>query len=307
MKHGRIFWGTFFIVLGILGLLSRIGIYLNIDFDSDWVIPLLLVLLGFTFILKNNSFKLVIVVIAGFISAFAVSSTFIDNDADGGSLFKARIEVTDDDEEEDFVDSSYDQTSEIPYYSLNTMKVKFLCAASDMNVSGKNTTDFTAKISGKKYDMDFHEENGNGVLKIIHQKNEKSGLSLKKINVRLNDEPEYNIVIKSGASDLNFDLSDLNISNFKADLAATDAEIKFGDKSNELNAKISFAASELTIYVPENVGCKIVGDYAIVSKSLRGFVNEDDNTVITPNYSDAENKINIELKGALADFEIKFY
>ncbi len=306
MRQGRIFWGTLFIVVGVLGLLNEFGVVLHLNINSDWVIPLLLVLLGLTFIAKQNKLKLIIILIAGLISGLAVYSYFWDNDGNGH--FKAKIEIKDDEEDEDLLaDDNAETTNTVPYYKLEKMRLKLFSAASELNLRGIETTKFTAKLKGTRYDMDFHKSGEKGTLKIKHQKGETSSLSLKKLDVLLNDEPEYKVTVKSGASDLNLDLSDLKVNTLKAEIAATDAEIKFGDKQDSLNAELKFAASEVTIHIPENVGCLLKGDYFLVDNKPAGFQLVNQNKYETPNYDTAEKKINIDLKGALGDFEIKFY
>jgi hypothetical protein len=307
MKQGKLFWGTLFIVAGILGLLSALGVHLKISvgLDKDWIIPLLLILLGFTFIAKHDKIKMAVIILAGLISGLAVFSYFWDDD-EGDSLFRTRIEIKTDDEEEE-LDLTTQAPSTIPYYNLTTLNVKLLAAASDLNVRGVGTKDFTAKIKGKQYDMNFNETDGVGVLKIKHQKGESHSLSLKSLDVQLNDEPNYIFNVKSGASDLNLDFSALKVKKLKADIAATDANIKFGDKQTAMNAELKFAASSLTLRIPDDVGCLISGNTALVGQSLKGFTQTDENTYVTENFDTAKKKININLSGALADFEVKIY
>ena len=83
--------------------------------------------------------------------------------------------------------------------------------------------------------------------------------------------------------------------------------MRFGDKQKVLNADLTFAASQLTLYLPKDAGCLVNSSFALVDDSFPGFIAEDENTMVTKNYSSAEKKIVINLKGALGDFEIKFY
>jgi predicted membrane protein len=51
----------------------------------------------------------------------------------------------------------------------------------------------------------------------------------------------------------------------------------------------------------------ISGNTALVGRSLKGFTQTDENTYVTENFDTAKRKININLSGALADFEVKIY
>jgi Ca2+/Na+ antiporter len=304
MKLGKLFWGTLFIVTGLIGLLSNFGIYLNFSVDMDWVIPLLLIFMGLTFIIKDNKLKIIVILIAGLISGLALGS-YIWDDHSNKFHFKTKVEIQDDEQSEDELDLSASTTNQVPYYKLNTLKVKLLAAASEMYVSGVDTNAFTANIEGNHFDMDFNQSHNKGFLKIKHQKGETDGLSLRKIGIMLNNEPEYSFYVKSGASDLNLDLSNIKVKKLKADIAATDAEIILGDKQKELNAELKFAASEVTVNIPESAGCLVHGESALVGKTLKGFTQKDENTFVTNNFDQAKSKIKIKIQGALADFEVK--
>ncbi len=310
MKQGKLFWGTLFLSTGILAFLYEVGIKLHFGLDSDIIIPLLLVLLGLTFIIKQNSGKVIVIVLSGIVSSLLIYSFFWDDSGNDDSLFKVKIYEKDNDVNDtdiDLTDNSEEHISKIPYYKLEKVKLKLIAAASEMYLTGGESESYTAKVNGKMFDMNFNSSEDVGKLEIIHQKGETNSLKLKKLKVLVNTEPFYEIKLKSGASDLNLDLRDLKVKKLKAELAATDAEIKFGDEVKKLNADFEFAASQLTIYIPKDVGCSIHSELALVGKSFPGFVNIDDKTYETENYDNSKKKINISFKGAISGLDVKFY
>ena len=307
MKHGKIFWGTFLLSVGILGLLASLGIYLGFDFSSDLVIPLILILLGLATIVKQNSAKLLIVALGGILSGALVYSIFWDEGDVSNSLFRTKVIINNDDEES--VTDTAEYTSDIPYYDLDEMHVKILAAASDMNISGVNTDEFTARIDGSKYEMKFDKEDKNGQLKITHQKGENDNsfkLDKSELNLKLNAEPEYFFLIKGGASSFYLDFEKLKVKNLRAEIAASEIEMRFGNKQKIANVDLDFAASSVDIYIPEDVGCLLNGKTTLVDKDFSGFEKQGD-AYVSKNFDSAEKKIYLNFSGALAEVNVEFY
>ncbi len=86
MKTSSIFWGTLFIVLGLLVLINNFS-PINLDWGNLWQLwPVILVLFGISMLIKNNAGKGLITGAAAVILAIIIftsikiSTDFVDND-----------------------------------------------------------------------------------------------------------------------------------------------------------------------------------------------------------------------------------
>jgi hypothetical protein len=205
-----------------------------------------------------------------FIAADSTKKTVL-NLSGGGTSFKL----------EDTTDSLFDA-------SVVKRKGEFSLA--------KTTTDSTNTLTFK---MNSNRKNGKNKWSF------NSGTS--KVNVRLNTQPTWEMNLKLGAGDLNFDLTKYKIRALNFDGGAADLKIKVGELLPITDLKIKTGVSNVEISVPKASGCRIKTHTGLASKDFKGFVKKDDGYYETPNYNTSKNKIFINLDGGLASFEVDTY
>jgi len=125
--------------------------------------------------------------------------------------------------------------------------------------------------------------------------------------LRLNPNPEWNINVKTGATDLRFDLSQFKVRSFKLNGGAADFNVKMGMPLSSTNVSVNAGVSDVTISVPATAACHIKTSTGLSSTSFDGFNKVSDGTYETPGFSAAKNKMYITINGGLADFKVKRY
>ncbi len=160
----------------------------------------------------------------------------------------------------------------------------------------KTTTDSTNTLTFK---MNSSRSNGKNKWSF------NAGTS--KVNVRLNTQPIWEMNLKLGAGDLNFDLTKYKIRTLNFDGGAADLKIKVGQLLPITDLKIKTGVSNVEISVPKASGCRIKTHTGLASKDFKGFVKKDDGYYETPNFNTSKNKIFINLDGGLASFEVDTY
>jgi hypothetical protein len=109
-----------------------------------------------------------------------------------------------------------------------------------------------------------------------------------------------------GATDADFDFSMLRTPHIKIKCGVCDFNIKLGNLSETQEIEIDCGASDISILIPEEAGCRIVSNIFLSDIDFDGFMGSN-NIWKTPNYTSAKNKIEINLEGVISDLNIRRY
>ncbi|MEO6851380.1 MAG: hypothetical protein ABI203_10535, partial [Mucilaginibacter sp.] len=126
-------------------------------------------------------------------------------------------------------------------------------------------------------------------------------------NIKLNINPEWEINVDAGATEVNFDLSKFKIREVKVNGGAGSFNLKLGQPLTQTNVNISAGLAGAHVDIPKDAACRITTSSAFSSNNFEGFIKKNDGTYETDGYGTAKNKININLSGGFSGFEVKRY
>ncbi len=296
--------GIILIVIGFVALMVTF-----FDVEIVWselakLWPVFIIIFGISILPLNKLLKAILVIISIIISLFLYYNGVKDDDA-----FKdvhTYNSVTDDVDVQEFSEPYRNNISEADVeidYGAGTLflnpPVDDLVKAS--NASNYIVQDFTVKYQDNKADIIFD------LMKDNISVSGKDAISKNLFNLALNDKPVYDFEINVGAVDMNFDFSDYKISNLELNGGACDIDMRFGDLHDFTEVAVNTGVSDIKIGVPTNSACRVECESVLSSKKLDGFNKKSSGVYETPNYSSANNVINIEITGAISDFEIYRY
>jgi len=102
------------------------------------------------------------------------------------------------------------------------------------------------------------------------------------------------------------DLSQLMVDNLKIGTGASNFELQFGETGIATQGKIDSGASKLTLVVPESVGLQIRLKGVATSTDFMGSgLLLDDKKWVSPNYSEAKTKIDLEISTAAGSVRLE--
>ena len=302
LKNGQLFWGFFFFTVGILFLLEKKD-YIILDFEAIWSYwPILLILAGLSIMFKGTFIKPIIAVISGALLGFFIFSSFAtlyntvnfsDNDFENSSYKYSTFS-------EEYRDSSSDATLRL---SAGVGKVKIEGIAEQLlegyssGFLNSYNLHTTRKFDRTIVKLDYEPHN----IKLF-----KRG-SKNILNLSLNNNPRWNMKLEFGAAKADLDLSEYKIDNFSLHTGASSTKLKFGEKTDMINAHIEMGAALLKIYIPKNSGCEIKSDMILISKDFEDFSKISKGHYISDNYEDSDNKIFIEFDGGVSSLKILKY
>ena len=307
MKTSHIFWGTLFIVLGLLILVNNFS-SINLDWGNLWQYwPVVLVLLGISMLVKNIAGKSLIAGAAAIILAVVIfasvkfTTSFIfdeDFEIDIGSGVSG-----------DYIVNEYIEA----YDSSIARAVLYLDGGAGSFRIGSETDDLIyAKTEGVSRKFNFSKNQLDSVAN-INLNMEEMSITLgntkfkNKVDISLNTQPLWDLDFNLGAASIKFDLSKYKVGDINLDMGAAKLEVKLGALADKLDFNINAGASKIIISVPEEVGCEVSTDAVFSRKDINGFEKIESDFYRTDNYESADKKIYINIDCGVSSIDIRRY
>ncbi|HOJ04656.1 MAG TPA: DUF5668 domain-containing protein [Bacteroidota bacterium] len=305
MKSGRVFWGTLFVIIGVLGLLNNF-FSINIAWGTLWKLwPLLLVFLGLSVFLKDSKVKWVAVGAIGLLTGLVLFSsvqhgcdsvdTLVERGFDGDD---SSVTIT------QTLTESYDSASGRAYFSLEG-------GAGNYSI-GDTTSDYVrADVRSSISGYMLTRETFDGIDRFHVEMTESSvhwkGKARNRVRVALHPEPLWDIDIDAGAATLDLDLTPYRVRDLSLEAGAASIDVRLGARSDTTNVTIEAGASSVKLHVPEEVGCEIVTESALSSKDFPGFVKMRGGQYRTGNFDTAKRKMYISVETGLSSISVRRY
>lgn len=306
MKTSHIFWGTLFIVLGLLVLLNNFSA-INLQWGNLWQFwPILLVLIGISMLVKNRYGKSALAGAAAILLALLLfTSVKLTTD-----FIKGDFElILNDDEDYNFTTTEYRES-----FDTTIAKAKFyLEAGLGSFYIGDTTSELIfVKTEGiaKNYKLTKRDYDNVSKLKLkMHKTTFHLGKNKfrNRVEIALNENPTWDINIDGGASSMKLDLTKFKIENIYVGMGAASLDVKLGTLSDKIRLNIEAGASNIDILVPKEVGCQVRTEDVLSSKNIYEFIKIKSGLYRTEGFNDAEKKIFIQIDCGVSSINIRRY
>lgn len=297
MKTKQMFWGIFFLTVGVLLLLNNLledGVSLNGIYEY-W--PLLLILAGASIMAKNQMVKVVLSGLNGLILALMLYSfisvpfSFFHWDTDTTVDYSSAAEHLMD----------YDSTIQSVSLSLHAGAGAFAVngdSEKQYTVDGKgvfivssNHTDSVLNLKVEQDEIDIDLSENQDIQNFI--------------NIALNNAPEYSFDIALGAATANLNLGDLKLKDFNLKTGATSIDLTLGMPSrSEYEATIEMGMGSVSIRVPKDAGVQLDMNLPLSATDLSEFKKIKENIWQSENYSTAAKKIHLKINGGFSSLRV---
>ncbi|MCZ7611238.1 MAG: DUF5668 domain-containing protein [Ignavibacterium sp.] len=307
MKPSSIFWGVFFLAIGVLLLL---GNYANLTFtwDSAWKFwPTVLVLIGVSILVKNQIGKAIVAGLVALVLALTIYASV-----------SATTNLFNDDFEINFDDGTpmYDTTYFSKEFtdSIKSAALNFSAGAGSFKilVPTEKLFDFKTEGSRNKYKLNLQREDFDSHAEINFQmKSTKFNIGDKNyknlVEMSLNTKPEWELNFSVGAASVDLDLTHYKIRKLDVDMGAAKLNVKLGNLSDITKIDIDAGASDINILIPDSVSCEIKSDAALSSRNYEGFVKTSNDLYRTEDYEKYPKKIYIDIDCGVSSIDVKRY
>lgn len=299
MKNGQMFWGFFLVTLGALFLLVKYD-FVTGSFSFVWDLwPLIFVFWGALVIFKGTMAKPFINAVFGIFLALMIFG-FIYSVVWGFDCVY--------DENDNYSEKySQDLDSSVKYANL-----RLDSGAGYFTINDTTYNLIDAKSYGMFSDYDFNYDviDSTGNLDIQLQSHDIKLFRNKlknHLDMKLSTKPIWDFEFNVGASKNRFDLSNYKVRDLVIKTGATSTKVKLGDKYENTNVDIEMGAASLTLDIPQNVGCRIETDLALVAKNFQDFNKMGDGIYQTSNYDGNKKQMTITIKGGVSSFNVYRY
>ncbi len=306
MKSGRVFWGTLFVIIGLLGILNNF-FSLAISWDALWKLwPLLLVFLGVSAFIKDSKSKWIVVGGIGLLAGVIIFASVqrgcdsvdhiiskIDDDHQGGTYTEQELSFSYDSA---FTTASFSFDGGAGHFEMSDTTSEFVSASTRSNVSD--------------YILDYEDSDGTPSYRLHMADNSVSWRGNKMRNhvrMRLHPDPLWDLNIDAGAAKIVFDLRAYRIGSLDVEAGAASIELRLGSRADTSNVSIETGASSVHLYVPEGVGCEIDTEAALSSKHIHGFVSNGDGNYRSDNFENTNKRIYISIEAGLSSINVDRY
>lgn len=334
MNARDLFSGGILVLLGILFLGTEFH-WFKVDWNElfrFW--PLLLIYLGITLLVgKTSTTSTILTVMLLCIAVPAAVVSSCKNEVSDKIANDFNIDFDDDDNDNDDNNDGDNDNDDSDDSSSSTGKgggVQKLTESMDantktavLNFSG-GASEFSIKNSTTQLidvdaDLDFgnvsikKSQNGTEANVDFALKGKKNNLNFNsddkhnKIDIKLNDKPEWDMNFEFGAGEADFDLSPYKVKKLSIKTGVTKTEVKLGDKVDNLDVNVESGLTSIEFKVPQAVGCRIKVEGGLNSKDFDGFTKKEDGYYETSNYGSASKKIDIKFEGGLQELKVSVY
>jgi len=309
MKTKSIFWGAFFITLGLLFLLNNFST-LNYEFYNLWKFwPAFIVLLGLALLVKGSVFKgffggLAAIVLALTLFAGFNSAKYFFTEEHNWNDFNDNVVL---DSRHTFATFSEDYNP-----AFKQAKLYFNSGAGAFKIVQSTNKLFFVNSDGMKYGYSFitNDEDNFAVINFWGKDNHVRWFKKNfknRTSIELNTNPEWILDFDLGASSMDFDLTKFKISKLIIEMGAASLNLKLGIPEKETKVIIDAGASSMDISIPESVGCEINAEISLSSKNFSGFNKIKSGLYRTSNFEDSIKKIYFDIESGVSSVTISRY
>jgi LiaI-LiaF-like transmembrane region/N-terminal domain of toast_rack, DUF2154 len=300
MKPGRVFWGVFFVLLGLLLVADRFDVFVIPSFSWWKFWPLILVLFGIALLLRKSPRQWIPVALGGAALAVMVASfssfSWIDSGFQRGGELQSQTLVVP--MERGVEKSSLNLETGAGVVELGDTTAE-LVQANTETTFGEYRIERDSTEAGEEVRLSLEGRSGRGGWALGRMRN--------RVVLRLNTEPVWNLEFSLGASKVNLDLEEYAVENLRLDCGASTSRIRIGPRLPETNVDINAGASSIRMEVPESSGCEVRLDAPLSSKKFPGFNKVRDGVYRTENYDTSPRRVNIGIDAGVSSVRISRY
>lgn len=292
----RVFWGLLILTFGLIFL----GLSFNLwgasqieELAQFW--PLLLILFGISIIVRHLKFGWLIVLLS-FLAAilFVYFFSFVPGTSKS-NIFNQKIET-------------YNFSSDLPQ-DVKQAKIIIDTGAVSLNASKTSDKLIEGSLESRYFQPELDVTSENGTV-TAHLKTIRFGgwWGKNNLTLQITDKIPVEVVINSGASSINLDLTNISISNLEVNAGASSIDVKIGNIQNNAKVSISAGASTIDLQIPKDYGVKLISKTGLSSKSYEGFTQIEKDAYQNENYNkDDVNKLEVNLDAGVSSIKLETY
>ena len=289
---GAVFWGMILIAFGALLLLGNLGV-VEVNWSELWRLwPLLVIAAGFSVLAATHWIWKIVASVFVLVAIAAVVLV-------GTGVYQT--ESGDRSEQDISVRSERDITN---------AEVTIRAGASSLNVeSGDISEVVRGELESEGLRLERESTRNGSTQKVTLSTSAEKTLWFNprqnNWDVTLTERLPLKLTIDAGASDIDADLTNAEVTDLDVKAGASRTMITLGGRSQTVNASIDSGASSTTIRVPRDSGVELTFDGGLSSRNFEGLNEVEEGLYRSNDFDNAENKIYLKVRAGLASFTLE--
>jgi hypothetical protein len=310
VRTGGYFWGVFLILVGLYFLFVNFGMeHWDVGFFINlW--PLAIIFWGVSLLKISPLIKKILAGVSGGLIALFIIA-LVSRGCHWMRCFPPGASFHWEEYDEDYPDSSL-QRSDITVEQDSAYRVvnfKFSGGAGDFDMEdfGSSLLEINGYGNIGRVNVEPSEDSTVNVYYEMNDEDSHINISERRRDFYFNRDLIWNFDINVGACDMDCDFSKIAIETLEIDAGAADIDITLGDLAKKTLVNIETGVSDVSIDVPDNVGCEIRRKTGFSSTSFDGFEIAGEGVYRSPDFHASDKKIFIEFKGGMSSFDVDRY
>ena len=282
-------WGLILVALGVVFLLQNLGVLGWGVWGTLWRFwPVVLLLIGLNIILRGQSpwlmLGITVVVLIGVIAAAVL-------------VERSRPAA---------VAASFSQ----PLRGITGASAEISFGAGELRI-GSLPAGSASLVEGMSYpevEQDFRRRNGTGMLNLSVSGRGFWTFGERGLQMEASFSPDVplELVVKTGASDAQVDLTNLQVRRLEVDVGASRLSLLLPAKAGTTEAEVKAGAASVSIAIPQGVAARITAETAVGSLKVdtSRFPKVGDRYE-SPGFATATNRVDLTVKSGVASIDIK--
>lgn len=325
MKSRNLFTGILILFIGVVALLSTLGVF-SFHWSIFWRLwPFMFIILGISLLPLNDYLRSGLLLLA-----LALGCVFyhFENKNYEGNVFKRFFkrhftqwtwndnDDTDNDEDRDEDDTDFetfyqDQHFSEPYSAVDRASIDIDFGAGDLTLKAPCAE--LVKVDGESNFVKYSfrtEHNPDNVAVFVSGKGQTKGIARKIANdldIALCNQPVWDFNLDMGAANADLDFTPYRVENININGGACDLDLRVADHGCDIQISINTGASDIDIEIPASLDCQINLDSAITGKDFKGFEKIERGIWRTPGFGQGANTVIIDLECAVSNLSVERY
>lgn len=308
MKAEKIFWGIILVFIGVIFLLENFDV-IDFSWGHVWRFwPIILIISGVNILFSkyNNKAASIVIGIITIIGLGLLTYSGLQT-----NRYNSRQVFNEEWSDDSNSSSSYSSYSEDYNEAIKYAKLEIAGGASSFEIDSVTQKLFEANIEGSSNYILKNTLNDSVANLSFSSKGmkdlklEENGLG--EVKMLLNANPIWDIKLRMGAGEMDFDFEKYKVRNLDLKGGAAEFKLKLGALLDTVNVNVKTGLASVNIEVPEGVGCSIRSTSGLSSKEFGGFQEKGRGVFETSNFQTSPKKIFLVLNGGLSELKVKRY
>ncbi|MEL7569401.1 MAG: hypothetical protein AAGU14_02445 [Eubacteriaceae bacterium] len=295
-----VFIGLIFVIAGVMWILSELNI-VDIPLYLIWISvgkmwPLILICIGICIIFRSRIVTLlialiyvVLIVLGAYALSGAINIPFIDKI----DYYQDNNGIIGDERHLDMPDG------------ISSAKLVLnMGIAEDTQITSTDTNYLINYKTSANAVLNTSNEEGRQVININTEK-----YRLKNSGFYLNKNVVWDLSLKSGASEINMNLQNLNVNSIDISSGASDIKGTLSALAKRTDINISSGASDIEFKIPQGSACEVISSSAATSITIGGtkLSGIGKKTYRTNNFDSANNVFYFNISSGASEITISYY